>query len=299
MSPRFVVLGGAVLVAVVGTAPEVDGGRLGALKPWACPTAANGHNLFAKGVEPYATRSLGIPECCAACTADASCGAWFGKVIQGQQTSDGQVGTPSATCKLYSHHAAGSLDQGGCPQPPSGQAECGSAIFSPPSPPPSPPPAHVSATVESVPAWTISRWLATMSLVYCWAPDAAGYANGSIASWAKATKMTTARFPAGTASYWNWENPSGYMGQSTLSKSWVGPAAPKEDWMSLEEYLELCKAADLTPLIGVNYNCHNYQMVNAKSLGSRRADSPIQRRWGPLVCSATVTRQCSCTNAGN
>jgi hypothetical protein len=32
--------------------------------------------------------------------------------------------------------------------------------------------------------------------------------------------------------------------------------------MSLAEYLKLCKASGMVPLIGVNYNCHNYQRCN-------------------------------------
>ena len=32
--------------------------------------------------------------------------------------------------------------------------------------------------------------------------------------------------------------------------------------MSLDEYLDLCEEAALTPLIGVNYNCHGeYQGI--------------------------------------
>ena len=34
-----------------------------------------------------------------------------------------------------------------------------------------------------------------------------------------------------------------------------------QDWMSLDEYLDLCEAAGLTPLIGVNYNCHGENWV--------------------------------------
>ena len=103
-----------------------------------------------------------------------------------------------------------------------------------------------------------------MSLVYVWAPDAA-YENGTMAAWAKVNHLNTARFPAGMASYWNWENPSGFMGVSSLADSshtppWTGHSAPESEWMSLEEYLSLCvKAGIAKPLIGVNYNCHNYQ----------------------------------------
>ena len=50
------------------------------------------------------------------------------------------------------------------------------------------------------------------------------------------------------------------MGVSSLQSNWtVKEQAPAAEWMSLAEYLELCRSADLRPMIGVNYNCHNYQ----------------------------------------
>jgi hypothetical protein len=52
------------------------------------------------------------------------------------------------------------------------------------------------------------------------------------------------------------------MGKSTLSSSWVGPPAPPDTWMSLSKYLELCKTAQMRPLVGINYNCHEYQKCN-------------------------------------
>jgi hypothetical protein len=100
-----------------------------------------------------------------------------------------------------------------------------------------------------------------MSLVYSWAPDAI-YKNGTIAEWAKRNKLATARYPAGEASYYNWENPSGTMGNSTLDPKWTGPPRPKEDWMSLSEYLALCKTAGMRPLVGVNYNCGGENWVS-------------------------------------
>ena len=40
------------------------------------------------------------------------------------------------------------------------------------------------------------------------------------------------------ASYWNWEDPSGVMGESTLDPEFDDSLrAPAEDWMSLDEYL--------------------------------------------------------------
>jgi hypothetical protein len=100
---------------------------------------------------------------------------------------------------------------------------------------------------------TVSPFLASMSIVYAWAPNAAGYANGTIARWANEHHLNTARYPAGMASYWNWENPSGMMGESTLSPEWIksgSTPAPAPLWMDLEEYLSLCNATSMTPLIG-------------------------------------------------
>lgn len=148
-----------------------------------------------------------------------------------------------------------------------------------------PKPAVVELSVSSTAAWNISPYLASMSLVYAWAPDAA-YGNGTMAQWARSHHINTARYPAGMASCacdricvllalhsdclterwssctdWNWEAPSGMMGVSSLDPS-APPPAPSEDWMSLAEYLKLCKTSGMVPLIGVNYNCHNYQKCN-------------------------------------
>ena len=74
-------------------------------------------------------------------------------------------------------------------------------------------PASVNLSVGSLPNGTVSPYLSTMSIVYAWAPDSAGYSNGTIARWAQANHVNTVRFPAGMASYWNWENPSGCVGK--------------------------------------------------------------------------------------
>jgi hypothetical protein len=53
------------------------------------------------------------------------------------------------------------------------------------------------------------------------------------------------------------------MGVSSLNRNWSkAQQAPPENWMSLKEYLDICRTAELRPLIGVNYNCHNYQKCN-------------------------------------
>ena len=51
------------------------------------------------------------------------------------------------------------------------------------------------------------------------------------------------------------------MGNSTLDPNWKGTPAPKEDWMSLSEYLSLCKDVGMMPLVGVNYNCKGEEWV--------------------------------------
>ena len=56
-------------------------------------------------------------------------------------------------------------------------------------------------------------YLASMSLVYEWAPDYLYNTsiNGSITKWAKKHRLNIARYPAGQDSAWNWEHPSGYL----------------------------------------------------------------------------------------
>eukprot|EP00947_MAST-08B_sp_MAST-8B-sp1_P001296 g1296.t1 len=122
----------------------------------------------------------------------------------------------------------------------------------------------VDATISELPLWKVSPFLASYSLVYSWAPDRLygneTYKNDTLLRFARAHGLATARYPAGEASYWNWEDPSGVMGRSTLDPAF-DPAtdrAPADQWMSLSEYLDFCTAAGMTPLVGVNYNCHQH-----------------------------------------
>lgn len=110
-------------------------------------------------------------------------------------------------------------------------------------------PVDVTFDIGNDSMWTISRYLASMSLVYSWAPDkyygTATGQNTTLAAWAVRNKLATARWPAGEASYFNWEDPSGRMGPaySTLNPRFNdSDRAPKADWMSIDEYLDLCKA---------------------------------------------------------
>eukprot|EP01048_Picozoa_sp_COSAG05_P021490 COSAG05_NODE_3970_length_1744_cov_4.354407_1_plen_495_part_10 len=213
-------------------------------------------NLFGAGLPSTKSECSDPGQCCDACLANATCGAWFAKMPPGLGTG---------TCQLYDLATAVKLSSGHCP----GQShpKCFSARWvvlpaPPPPPPPAPPaprPALVSIVVSNEPSWTVSPYLASMSLVYAWAPDAA-YKNGTMAKWAAQHRLNTARFPAGMASYWNWEEPSGLMGKSSLSAHWTKQQqAPEQDWMSLKEYLDMCRVVKMVPLIGVNYNCGNYK----------------------------------------
>lgn len=120
------------------------------------------------------------------------------------------------------------------------------------------------ATVKAVPTRIISPWLASMSMVYSWAPDKLYVGNDTIVSWGVKTGVRTARYPAGQNSYWNWEQPSGLMGVSSYAPGFdAATASDPSLWTSLSEYLDVCERANLKPLIGVNYNCHGSHYVNS------------------------------------
>ena len=110
----------------------------------------------------------------------------------------------------------------------------------------------INASVADTPSLTLSPLLAGIHIVYCWAPTAV-YGNGTIAAWAHSHGVKIARFPGGTASYWNWEDPTGIMGQTTLNPKWNGTRAPSDEWMTLDTYLDLAKEAVFMPFVGVNY----------------------------------------------
>ena len=136
-------------------------------------------------------------ECCDACATNASCGAWFAKL------SGAPDEIPTGSCHLYSASAASQLHSGSCPHPDGSTTVCFSENYvapspsppgppSPPPAPPSPPPAPsprpevVALNIATTRSWRISPWLASMSLVYVWAPDAA-YENGTMARWSRAS----------------------------------------------------------------------------------------------------------------
>ena len=116
----------------------------------------------------------------------------------------------------------------------------------------------------------ISPYLATMSIVYAWAPDAMYGVNASVgandtmAAWARSNNVAAVRYPGGQASYCNWEDPSGIMGQTTRDPTFDQTYARRDgaDFMNLGEYLDLCVRMGTVPLVGVNYNDHGDYVFN-------------------------------------
>jgi hypothetical protein len=163
----------------------------------ACSDASGTKGLTIFGATAYSTfKTSSVSSCCAACSKNVTnCGGWY---------------YHDDSCKLFSLVDKADYKMGNCTKwnPPK---NCTSGFPGPPTPTPgpfTPVVVHIDAKDEM---WQISPYLATMSLVYSWAPDAI-YKNGSMANWAKQNKLATARYPAGEASYYNWENPSGLMG---------------------------------------------------------------------------------------
>ncbi|MCK4958698.1 MAG: hypothetical protein KAT00_04850 [Planctomycetes bacterium] len=125
----------------------------------------------------------------------------------------------------------------------------------------------VEVTVRTnVEKWTISEYLTGLHFVYSWNADEI-YADGDFANWANSNNVNTARFPGGTASYWNWENPTGRMGTSSLDPGWDGVVADPNKWMDIDEYLSFCSQSGMTPLMGVNYaSCIKYSFPVQESV---------------------------------
>ena len=243
-------------------------------------------NDNAKAYTTFACKDASL--CCAACAANVTgCSAFYAKLSGGGD--DGVGGSNLDECHLYDAAAAAHLRPGNCPHSSGPKHQCVSALWvpgaptpapptpptpptpaaptpapTPPTPPtPAPTPAPRPGVVELLVNGTardrpISPFLASMSVVYQWAPDYLYNTslNGSITRWAKEHRINIARYPAGQASLWNWEAPSGWMGMSSFNPKTPAPA-PAEDWMSMAEYLDMCREIDSTPLIGVNYLCGN------------------------------------------
>ena len=255
----FATLSLVVVVAAQGPPRSCDAGAI-----------VMGQDLPPYGdVQPYDTfHCTEASACCAACAANASgCFAFYAKLSGGGGGGDTD-GSNLNECHLYDAAAAALLKPGHCPHKGGGPKHvCASAVWiptppptpTPPPPPPTPPPVRptvVELSVNGTAAWTISPYLASMSIVYQSAPDwfYNTSTNGSITRWAKENRLNIARYPAGQAAFWNWEAPSGWMGWSSFNPA-APPPAPPADWMSMSEYLAMCHELGSKPLVGVNYMC--------------------------------------------
>jgi len=142
----------------------------------------------------------------------------------------------------------------------------------------------VSVQIDATQPRSISPYLASLSLVYVWAADAMYGVNESIGSndtwseWACTNNVGTMRYPGGTASYHNWEDPSGLMGETTHDPSFDEhhERVDGSQWMSLAEYLDLCdRIPGVVPLIGINYNDHGERYTN-ESASIAKAERLVQ-----------------------
>jgi len=136
-------------------------------------------------------------------------------------------------------------------------------------------PEPVKVTVRAdTEKWTISNYLTGLHFVYAWEKDAA-YDDGKVADWARKHHVNTARYPGGQASHWYWKDPSGKMGISALAADFNGKRADEENWMNIDEYLDFCRRAEMTPLIGVNFANVTVDRVPVE-LSVRRAAEQVE-----------------------
>ena len=107
------------------------------------------------------------------------------------------------------------------------------------------------------------------------------YQNRTTAEMARSAGVATARYPAGMASYYNWEDPSGTMGKSTLDPEFTDEdRSPEHQWMSFDDYLNFCETAALRPLIGVNYNCQDQAWAPPVAESVARAVRQVRHALG-------------------
>jgi len=130
--------------------------------------------------------------------------------------------------------------------------------------------------------WTISKYLLGMHSVYSSEPDdfytEARYdlddGVGTYAQWMKQAGISTMRYPGGSiVKYWDWETPNGVRNEDIWSPGW-DPAdqVAESEWTGLDEYIQVIKDANITPLFGVNItSCASPQGYITKFESMKRA----------------------------
>ena len=100
---------------------------------------------------------------------------------------------------------------------------------------------------------TVSPMIQGHGLVYSLEPDAL-YAGGDMADLYKKVGTSYLRYPGGTVTtmyHWNDLNGQGWIDHwnGTYNRS---NDAPPTDYMDLDEYMALCAAAEVEPMLGIN-----------------------------------------------
>lgn len=135
--------------------------------------------------------------------------------------------------------------------------------------------------------WTISKYLLGMHSVYTNEPDEF-YSGvrynlenglGTYAQWMKQTGISTMRYPGGSiVKYWDWETPNGVRNEDIWSPSWDSENQVAEsEWTGLDEYIQVVKDADITPMFGVNItSCASPQGYITKLESMQRAKRMVE-----------------------
>lgn len=135
--------------------------------------------------------------------------------------------------------------------------------------------------------WTISKYLLGMHSVYTNEPDEF-YSGvrynlenglGTYAQWMKQTGISTMRYPGGSiVKYWDWETPNGVRNEDIWSPSWDSENQVAEsEWTGLDEYIQVVKDANITPMFGVNItSCASPQGYITKLESMQRAKRMVE-----------------------
>jgi len=130
--------------------------------------------------------------------------------------------------------------------------------------------------------WTISKYLLGMHSVYSSEPDdfysGARYdlkgGFGTYADWMKEAGISTMRYPGGSiVKYWDWETPNGVRNEDIWSPDWnPEDQVDASEWTGLDEYIQVVKDANITPMFGVNItSCASPQGYMTKFESMKRA----------------------------
>tara|TARA_B100000809_G_scaffold266806_1_gene331786 strand:- start:1420 stop:2877 length:1458 start_codon:yes stop_codon:yes gene_type:complete len=100
---------------------------------------------------------------------------------------------------------------------------------------------------------TVSPMIQGHGLVYSLEPDAL-YANGTMAELYKKVGASYLRYPGGTVTtmyHWNDLNGQGWLDHWNNNYNRANDT-PLTDYMDLDEYMTLCRAAKVQPMLGIN-----------------------------------------------